>query len=414
MRILASLFACQPHRGSEPGNGWNFAAGLAARGHDVTCLTATECRESIVAELERCGLPGGRLRFEFVEPPALIAAVWQARQVPYFLKARLRYWGWQLSAYRLARTLCRAGQRFDVVHHLTFGSLLGGSRLWRLGLPFVFGPVGGGQRPPLGLRRYYGSYWRQEQLRIWCQRIVLRFSFNLRSLMRSQAVVLTSNDETRRLAERLGARRARILLDAVLPDDFYPAINPCRVPADTLRILWVGRVLPLKGLTLVLDALRRVSPRVRYRFTIVGDGPYRHEVESWVDQYGLADRVDWKGLLPWTAVREEYAAHDLFLFASMRDTCPAQLMEAMAFGLPIVTLNLHGAGLAVPDTAGIKVTVSDADSTAEGIARAVELLAYDPRRRQECGAKAAAHAREFSWSKRLTQYEELYQSLLTS
>ena len=43
---------------------------------------------------------------------------------------------------------------FDIVHHVTWGSLHIGSQLWRLGKPFVFGPVGGGQVAPRGFSRY--------------------------------------------------------------------------------------------------------------------------------------------------------------------------------------------------------------------------------------------------------------------
>ncbi|MFD2146923.1 hypothetical protein [Mucilaginibacter antarcticus] len=50
-RLLLSVFACNPSMGSEDGNGWNWAVGLAAKGYNVHCLTRSINREGIEAFL---------------------------------------------------------------------------------------------------------------------------------------------------------------------------------------------------------------------------------------------------------------------------------------------------------------------------------------------------------------------------
>jgi glycosyltransferase involved in cell wall biosynthesis len=70
----------------------------------------------------------------------------------------------------------------------------------------------------------------------------------------------------------------------------------------------------------------------------------------------------------------------------------AQLIEAMARGLPIVTLDHHGGAVLVPTSAGVKIPVSNARETASNIARAIELLALDRGRLDrmaEAGVEAA-------------------------
>jgi hypothetical protein len=56
-KILLSVFSCGPHRGSEPGIGWNWAVELATSGHEVWVLTWPECRRDIDVELEKQALP---------------------------------------------------------------------------------------------------------------------------------------------------------------------------------------------------------------------------------------------------------------------------------------------------------------------------------------------------------------------
>jgi glycosyltransferase involved in cell wall biosynthesis len=101
----------------------------------------------------------------------------------------------------------------------------------------------------------------------------------------------------------------------------------------------------------------------------------------------------------------------VFIFWSLRDSFPAQLLEAMAHGLPIITLNQHGAAGLVPEDAGIMVPVSDADTTADSIARAIELMHSDPGFRHECGRRGFARARGLTWGIRIADFEKIYRSV---
>ena len=94
------------------------------------------------------------------------------------------YRRWQESALRHAE---RTPQQWDVAHHVTWASLHLGSMLWRLPVPFVYGPIGGGQTAPV-------SYWRQfgRQLPMETFRTVFAGS------------LLTMNSRSR---ETLGTRR---------------------------------------------------------------------------------------------------------------------------------------------------------------------------------------------------------------
>ena len=63
------------------------------------------------------------------------------------------YGRWQDAALRLVEA---QAQQYDVVHHVTYGGLHLGSPLWRLPIPLVYGPIGGGQTAPASYWRYFG------------------------------------------------------------------------------------------------------------------------------------------------------------------------------------------------------------------------------------------------------------------
>ena len=147
MKILLSAYACEPGKGSEPGIGWNWALGLARAGHEVWVLTRANNRPAIERAL--AAIAPMSLHFVYYDLPAW--ARWWKRGGR---GVRTYYLLWQWGAYRQARRLCRA-IRFDLVHHLTFGVFRHPSFMGRLGLPFVFGPVGGGETAPRALRRTF-------------------------------------------------------------------------------------------------------------------------------------------------------------------------------------------------------------------------------------------------------------------
>jgi len=141
MRILLSAFACEPEKGSEPGVGWAWAYQLAKAGHEICVLTVDHHRPAIERKLPELDLPN--LHFEYVG----------VRHIPYWMpgvSVYPFYMCWQWNAYLRAKQL-HSERRFDLVHHVTYALFRNASYLHRLGAPFIFGPVGGGERSPIAL-----------------------------------------------------------------------------------------------------------------------------------------------------------------------------------------------------------------------------------------------------------------------
>lgn len=405
MKILLSAYACDPARGSEEGSGFSWLWQTAAEGHQVWCLTTPRGRPNLDKLLaERAADPiAARIQVVYVDVARAVnyAYRWQ-------LGVYLHYIEWQRQAWLTARQLEREVD-FDMVHHVTYNSLQMATWLWRLNKPLLLGPMGGGMAAPASLRRYLPGWFKTEAVRTAISRLLTTFDPNVRQSVRRAAVVLAANSDTAALARRLGAQHVELAMSAALATDYFPDAYLPREPlaGRELRILWLARLYPRKGLPLVLDALSRVDPRVRFHLDIMGDGPLGPQVPSWLAAAGLQQRVTWHGSVPYAETRAAYLGHDLFMLCSLRDTFANQYLEAMALGLPLLTLDLHGGGDFVPAAAGIKVPVQSADATADALARAVEYLYDHPAALAEMGRAGFTYAAQFTLPRLVASLHQL-------
>jgi glycosyltransferase involved in cell wall biosynthesis len=385
MKILLSAFSCEPGRGSEPGKSWNWAYELARAGHD--------------AFLASTPMPG--MNFVYIERPP----------IPTFagpFRVLLQHIRWQWLALEAARDLDRRID-FDVVHHISFGSLHLGSQLWRLGKPFVFGPIGGGQVAPRGFRKYFRGGWLPELVRSVVVRHFTGVLFAARATVSNADLVLVANQETSEWVRRLGGRHIEYMASGGISESLLAdPSSRHREPGEGLKILWVGRLLPRKGLLLALEALARVDRNLNIRCTILGDGEQGRYLPQWIEALDLAGRVEWKGQVPWQDAMAAYRNHDVFLFTSLRETEGVQLLEAMAGGACVVTLDHQGPGMAVPKSAGIKVPVTSPAETVTRVAQALEQLAREPATLRELSRGGMDWAAKNTWAKKAARAVALY------
>ena len=107
--------------------------------------------------------------------------------------------------------------------------------------------------------------------------------------------------------------------------------------------LWVGRMVPVKGLDVLLDAAAILRGRgVSMHLHLVGDGPLRDGLEARVHTLGLASSVSFAGCLAQAHLPDWYRAADLTVLPSRSEGLPNVLREAKACGTPFVASRVGG------------------------------------------------------------------------
>lgn len=367
-KVLLSAFACDPTQGSELGNGWNWAIGLAKQGYEVHCLTRRVSKLNIQSFTKP-----DNLFFHYINLPFGLEALYSLSQPTMYL----HYITWQWLAYKKAKFLHKKNC-FNIAHHITWGSLQMGSFLYKLGIPFIFGPAGGGQEAPVAYKKYFLDHWKSEIKREKVSQLLTTWNPGFKKMLKKAQAVLVSNNDTYRLATSYGAKNVHLVFDVGLPFSFFPDHIPTKSNSTSpLLLLWVGRFLPRKGLLLVLDVMAKLKAYQNIQLTVVGDGDMKEAFLDAVKRLKLSDQVKWLGKVPFQEVKNYYNSHHIFVFTSLRDSGGVQLVEAMAYGLPVITLDLHGSGMIVEADRGIKVKVGKPEDTIEELAQAVLTLLQD-------------------------------------
>ena len=405
MKVLLVGHACSPSVGSEPSFTWNWALQLSRR-HQVWVLAHPHDRAAVERFLADDQNPN--LRFQWVTPPPWLDP-WNPRGAGRGL--RFHYLLWLRCAYRKAIELHQR-VRFDVVHHVSYGTVSAPPPFWRLPVPFVWGPIGGGQRTPAAFRRYFGRSWSRELVRNLRLRLLPLYPL-ARSAAKASHVTLATNHETANLLRQMGARDVRLCLDSGIPSSFISHAHVGTRREEFLTLLWVARMQPRKALPLALEALAQAHDEP-VRLLIVGDGEMRSAWENHAESLRIRHKVEFLGKVPWAELPTLYQRADAFLFTSLRDSFGMQVLEAMAHGLPILTLDHQGAGTFVPPAAGIKIPVTTPRETVSEIAEGIRWLTRNPEARQRMGEAGRAFARAQTWEKRAEWISEIYEEAIAA
>ena len=399
-KVLLSAYACSPFKGSEYSVGWSWATGLAKKGFQVWCLTNTEDYEDCVNEKIKLKLDNLHfipVKLSFALDKLLLKNSSKVIYAHYYL--------WKKKGAKLAMKLQKQ-HKFEIAHHVSYGSLQQGSSLYKLkNCKIIFGPVGGGQMALPIFKPYFGMAWGTEILRKYISCYLMRFNSSLNLTLKKADVLLTVNQETEDLLKSSkyykGGRDFQVS-DSALPVQFEKNVFHEKVRTSRLKLLWVGRLIPRRGLQLSLKALSYLPASVKYQLVIVGDGKQRKYLNHWLKKYNLdSSDIIFKGWIPYDQLHQEYETADVMLFCPLRDTAGLQATEAMGFGLPVITLGISGMRTIVPDNCGIKIDPTSTNGTVKDIAKAIERMYVDYDFRKTAAKNAYEEAINNTWTNKI-------------
>lgn len=356
-RILLSAYACEPGRGSEPGVGWNWARSLSNL-VDLTVVTRANNRPIIEAWEAEHGSVG-------------VTWVWFDRSAAYLrlkrqLGARWYYRHWQRGLFSAVEDL-HATNPFDAAMHLTMNGFREPGWLWKLPIPFIWGPIGGLQNASPVLVAPQG--WRRrtiEGVRSRLNRLTARFALRPRQAAKAAALVLGANTDSMRWLNGLGLPAGRCLQMLEAGITAADLGNPAQ--RDRSSILWVGSDAYLKNPEFAITAFAALRHHeTAMTLTMIGIGDRRWaELSAWAERRGL----DTSGIqriqrLPQHDLTQYYRRCGQFWFTSYRDTSGNVLLEAMATGAPCIGFDQQGVPAIMPGSTGVRITPGEWLSTAQ-------------------------------------------------
>lgn len=413
IKVLISAYACAPTRGAEPGVGWNLVALLAGGyGYSVTVITRTKHRPLI--EASRDPRVEG-VHWIYVDPPEWVS---NSKRGAWGLKGF--YVWWQKLMHAAAEKHLR-DHPVDLLHHLTFGSILPATSLVHFGLPLVVGPVGGAEMsPPELVGDLSPRLWIRDRLRA----VLYDFGSRLRSTRRTYencSVALGATEVSVESLQGLGAKEVRLVPQSGCGNDevaAFVAANPSEVeaPVGVIRLLSASRLVHWKGVDLSIDAVAlAVENGVDVELTVLQEGPELKSLKRLVKKRGLQKRVRFLGKLP--ALEDVYAgmrASDALIHPAVNEAFGQSVLESLALGRQVICLDWAGPGMIVTDKCGIKVKPGNRETIVRGLADAIGSLKKRRREWESIQQSAIERAGEFSWHSVARELDRAYRDSLSS
>lgn len=407
LNILLSAYACEPNRGSEPGVGWNWAQQMS-KFDNVYVITRANNREVIEKYLSEN--PNPNLYFFYHDCGRI------ARKVKKFPNGVFVYYKiWQKEILPLAERIVK-DKKIDIVHHVTFNEYRTPGKLYQLSVPFVWGPIGGGQfYNPIFKDAYYSRKdILKEQFRNFVNKYYLIFSHDIKEAVKKASVIMIADQSTEKIMPH--TRDYIRLLETgydLSRNGVKSYTENVTISVDRpIRLLWVGGIWPRKGLKVLIDALHS-SRFENYSLDIVGDGQDRKVSEKLVKEYRLESKVRFLGALSYNEVNNLYDRADVFVFTSLRDTSGNVVLEAMSHGLPVIAINHHGVGEIVTDDTGIRIEPNSYDSVKRGFTEAIELYAKNPQLMKKHGLAGRKRLElNYSWDANAMALQDIYEKVV--
>jgi glycosyltransferase involved in cell wall biosynthesis len=179
----------------------------------------------------------------------------------------------------------------------------------------------------------------------------------------ADAVVAPSRQTALELERDYGTRVAAVIPNGVEP----PREPPRRHERGPYRFLYAGRLRTRKAVAVLVRAFA-LLPRGRATLEIVGTGEHHEAIRSLVRELGIEGEVELSGALPPQAMPARYRAADAFCLPSTYEGLPLAILEAMGYGLPVITTAVSGNPEAVVDrVTGVIVAPCDVGAFAQAM-----------------------------------------------
>jgi glycosyltransferase involved in cell wall biosynthesis len=410
-RVLLIAEACNPEWVSVPLVGWSHARAVSKL-VDAHIVTQIRNRDALL----RAGLREGQ-DFTAIDSEAVARPIYKlanllrggagkgwttatalsAISYPYFEKI----------VWKKFHDRFRSGE-FDLVHRITPLSPTIPSPIAAkcrgIGVPFVLGPLDGGVPWPPG----FDSARRREKEWLSYVRQMHRFMPGYLATRRSaSAILIGSRDTWKQMPHSFRGKCFYLPENAIDPERFAAKRN--HIAARPIRAVFVGRLVPYKGVDMLLEAATPLLASGAMTLDIIGDGPQREELDAMIKSRNLAGAVRMDGWIEHRQLQERLADADIMPFPSVREFGGGVVLEAMITGVIPIVIDYGGPGELASDATGFLVPIGNRASIIESFRRILTDLSLHPEKIDSRSKAAIARVeRHFTWNAKAERVLRIY------
>jgi len=350
-KILLSAYACEPEVGSEHGIGWGWINFLLQNNFKVEVITRLSNKNKIVSYLKYKNIK--KITFHYYDLKGFFFKISKGKNNSnsyfYFII-------WQLMIFFKYKKYIKKNN-FDIVQHVTFGSMRFPSFLGLCHKNFLFGPVAGLENIPTQLTKNFSFKDKISEIIRFISNFYIYFSplMNL-TFLTSKKIIVSSKANFNKISKLYQKKAKIIFATRLIKKISEKPINIKLNYKKEFKILFVGRLESWKGINILLETfykLNKLNSKKTFKLLIRGDGPLKQNIKEFITTKKLRNKII---LLP----RQKnlinlYSKASIFFFPSLRETGGMALLESMSIGIPPAVINNGGPGFIVKTNCGIVV-----------------------------------------------------------
>ncbi len=409
--ILLLAYAVSPHKGSEYSVSWNYICNMSKDNRLVVLYGMSGDHMGDTSQLEEyiAANPMANVRFVAVKPGALANFLNSLNRNNLFVYTfYLAYRVWHRQVYRVAAQLVKQ-ESFDIVHYLGPIGYREPGYLWKLNLPYMWGPVGGTTHVPMRLLEGLPVAGMAKMLfRTVANYLQLRLPGRLNRALERANLFMTATTENRDNFLKIKGKDSIYIPENAISDPIE-ASDSEKFKCKKLKLIWIGTIDERKSLITLLKALTCCRSLSQLELNVVGDGPLRQSLTSFANSTDISSAIIWHGAVSRGKVKELLRESHLNIITSLSEGNPTTIWEAMSVGVPTLTLDHCGMRDTVCESCGVKISVTRLSEIIPAIAAEIDRLACDNLSAAEILSRGVSEcAQNYTWESRRLFFNRMY------
>lgn len=229
-------------------------------------------------------------------------------------------------------------------------------------------------------------------------------NISIRAYQQANAVIGVSRKVLDKIQTKVDIKKnGFVVYNGVDIKKFYP--KPFK--HDKIIVTSIGNLIPLKGHEYTLEALKRLNDKYPglFHMTLIGRGPLEDKLKQLAQQLGIEQMVDFKGYVPYKAIRDYLQKSDIFVLPSYYEALGCVYLEAMACGIPSIGCRGNGIDEIIED--GVDGYLIH-NKNVEDLVRCIEKL-LDPSLRGKMGINCRKKIEDnYTWQVSAIHLKKIY------
>lgn len=414
-KVLLLAYMISPYKGSEYSVAWNYISEMSNENKLVVLYGASGNHMGDISELEEFTnrSPILNARFVPVIPNKITKSLnFLNKKGIFSYSFYFAYHQWHKQAYKVAQELIK-NENFDLIHYLGPIGYREPGLLWKIDLPYIWGPIGGATNISLNLINaltFKGKI--KLLLRAFINNLQLKYNRNVHNALKRTDLLLTATIENQEIFKKIHHVDSLYITENCIREEIKIKKEKF-TDKDKLHFVWIGSIEPRKALKILIESLILIKNRTNFIIDIIGNGPLKSELQSYAILHGLDNCIKWHGNIPRNEVINLLSMSHLNIITSVSEGNPTTIWEAMSLGVPTITLNHCGMKDTICSKCGIKIEITTYSQIIKDFAKEIENLVTNSERLEILSKGVLDCSKNYLWDDRRILFNNLYDKAVT-